>query len=453
MADLPLRIMQVSSSDLQGGAERVAWNLFRAYRSRGHDSKLVVGVKRTDDPDVLVMPNEAARGRWARTWRDLSKRLERDGNRTWMSRMAGIAAEPIRRFAISRGIEDFHFPGTARLLELTERPPDVLHLHNLHGAYFDLRVLPQLSHRVPVLLTLHDAWLLSGHCAHSFDCTRWRDGCGSCPDLTIYPAVERDATAHNWRRKRDIFRQSRLCVSAPSRWLINKAAESMLAPAIVDARTIPNGVDLNVFRPGDRGDARTRLGIPQSSWMLLTTGVGVRDSKWKDLRMLREAVTRASRLLPEANDMIVIALGDQGAVERLGRAELRFVPFRADAVEVTRFYRAADLYLHPARVDTFPSTVLESLACGTPVIATSVGGIPEQLDDGDGGFLVPSGDADAMATRVVQLLEDDGLRTAMQSRAALRARTRYSLESQVDAHLEWYGQMRRGSADKGPIER
>ena len=109
---------------------------------------------------------------------------------------------------------------------------------------------------MPTVLTLHDAWLLSGHCAHSFDCERWKTGCGECPDLTIEPAIRRDATADNWVRKRDIYARSRLYVATPSPWLMGRVEQSMLAPAVEQARVIPNGVDLSVFRPADKRSIR-----------------------------------------------------------------------------------------------------------------------------------------------------------------------------------------------------
>src|SRR5207249_2562667 len=135
-------------------------------------------------------------------------------------RIAGALADPAARIDYHLGREDFRFPGTRELLSLTPEPPDVFHAHNLHGGYFDLRLLPALSRRSPFVLTLHDAWLLSGHCAHSLDCERWLGGCGACPDLSLYPAVKRDATAQNWQQKRRIYADARLHVATPSRWLM-----------------------------------------------------------------------------------------------------------------------------------------------------------------------------------------------------------------------------------------
>src|SRR5204862_2786030 len=114
------------------------------------------------------------------------------------------------------------------------------------------------SHQVPLVLTLHDGWLLSGHCAHSLDCERWTIGCGHCPDLTLDPAIRRDATAYNWRRKHELFKNSRLYIATPSRWLMQKVERSMLATYVLGARIIPNGVDLPIFHPADQQAARAR---------------------------------------------------------------------------------------------------------------------------------------------------------------------------------------------------
>jgi glycosyltransferase involved in cell wall biosynthesis len=105
---------------------------------------------------------------------------------------------------------------------------------------------------------------------------------------------------------------------------------------------------------------------------------------------------------------------------------------------VARYYQAADVYVHAARADTFPNTVLEAQACGTPVVATAVGGIPEQVEDGRSGYLVSAGDAPALAERLTQLLSDTELRGRMGIQAAEAARRRFDLSRQADAYLDWY---------------
>jgi glycosyltransferase involved in cell wall biosynthesis len=439
-----LRIVQVNTVDVRGGAEQVAVNLLTAYRARGHASWLAVGEKHSDDPNIRLLPNDAMRGRWARFWQGVAGNLQpaTSASRvaTVLGRLAGALAEPDRRLAYYLGREDFDFPGTRRLLALAEERPHVVHAHNLHGGYFDLRQVPWLSHQVPLVLTLHDAWLLSGHCAHSFECDRWHTGCGHCPDLSIYPAVRRDATAYNWRRKRAIFARSRLFVATPSRWLMRRVEESILAPAIDESRVIPNGIDLSVFRPADRHAARAALGLPPDAPVLVATGIEAARSAWKDLRVLREAVRRLAEHWA-GPPIHLLVLGATAPNEQHVGAAIRFVPYRRDPREVATYLQAADVYVHAARADTYPLAVLEAMACGTPVVASAVGGIPEQVDDGRSGFLVPVGDAAALAACLQMVLSDESLRSRLGVRAAERAQRSFDFERQVDAYLDWYTEL------------
>lgn len=413
-----LRVLQVNSADSAGGAEKVGFDLHKAYLERGPEAWLVVGRKQTREASVLGMSNAAA-GR--QSW-PIARRLAR-----WVRTVR----------ADSRGHESFEHPATWRLLDMPPARPDVLHLHNLHGYYFDLRALPWLSGQVPTFLTMHDPWLLAGHCAHSFDCERWRTGCGQCPNLRIYPAIRTDATAHNWTVKRDIYRGSRVYLATPSRWLMDRVSASMLAPAVIEGRVIPNGVDLRHFHPADRAAARAAVGLPREAKVLLFAANGIRKNPWKDYRTMRAAVAALAER-NEGGELLFVALGETAPSERVGRAEIRFVPFQTDAARVVQYYQAADVYLHAAKVDTFPNVVLESLACGIPVVATAIGGIPEQIVDGRTGFLTPGGDWEAMAGSVERLLKDESLRAQMGAEAAADARARFSLDRQVDEYLGWY---------------
>lgn len=356
--------------------------------------------------------------------------------RYWLQTFAG----GIPAIEDELGWEDFAYPGSLRLLDLTPQRPDIVHLHNLHGYYFDLRFLPKLSQRVPVLATLHDAWLLSGHCAHSFDCERWVTGCGKCPYLKVYPALRRDGSAFNWRRKKSIYARSRLYVSTPSRWLMGKVERSILAPAIVESRVIPHGVEPSLFRPADRRQVRKALGISPTAPVLLFSANGIRQNIWKDYQTMRSAVAQVAETW-DGPEILFIALGEDSPTERIGKAEIRFVPYQKDRQSVASYYQAADIYLHGARADTFPNAVIEALACGTPVVATRVGGVPEQIEDEVNGFLTSMGDSAAMAGRITQLLRDDGLRNRVGQQAAEGARRAYDLNRQTDQYLSWYDEI------------
>jgi glycosyltransferase involved in cell wall biosynthesis len=410
-----MRILQVSTFDDGGGAEAIARQLLEGFRAAGQQSWLAVGTKLGSEPAVLPMAGaRPARGTfWRRGWWRLTGSTHR-----------------------SRGHEKFSYPGAWGLLDLPPQRPDIVQCHNLHRDYFDLRALPWLSRQVPFVLTLHDAWLLSGHCAHSFDCERWKTGCGQCPDLTIYPAISRDATARNWRLKRRIVRGCGLRLASPSQWLMEKARQSLLAAAIVEDRVIPNGVNLDVFRPGDQAEARARLGLAPAGSVLLFAAHGVRQNPWKDFALLREVVARVAERRRQPIEFI--ALGDDGPDEVIGAARIRFVPFERDPRRVAAYYRAADAYVHAARADTFPTVVLEATACGCPVVATAVGGIPEQIEDGVTGFLTPPGDAEAMARQVEGVLSAGELRARLGASASRRAVERYDARLQVRAYLAWF---------------
>ncbi len=291
----PLQILVFSDAETAGGAEKVANDLFRTYRQLGHRALLAVGAKSTSDPDVLEIPNESGRNLWARLWRSRCRRIRLSSNHATdtissRERLLATVAEPVRSIERAMGREDFCYPGASYLLKSSTDLPDVVHCHNLHGAwlpdygYFDLRILPWLSRRVPVFITLHDAWLLTGHCAHSFECQRWISGCGECPDLTIYPSVPRDATAFNWHRKRRIYNRSRFYVATPCQWLMDKVQRSILRQAAVETRVIPNGIDLSIFRPAERSAVRESLGLPQDCRILLFAAHGIRKEYLERLR-------------------------------------------------------------------------------------------------------------------------------------------------------------------------
>jgi glycosyltransferase involved in cell wall biosynthesis len=454
-----LRVLQVSTMDRGGGAERSAWNLYQTYKNRGHESWLAVGTKRTDDPDVLVISKLRPQSAWKRLSEKALRRLQTVENLPgiWrLQRWLRTWANPWLRIQMCFGIEDFNYPGTRQLLDLSHSRPDIVHCHNLHGGYFDLRMLSRLSNEVPVILNLRDAWLLSGHCAHSFDCERWKSGCGHCPDLSLYPAIERDASAYNWYRKKKIFGKSRVYVTAPSHWLMQKVEQSMLAPAIVKSRIIPNGTDLSIFCPGDRRKVRPALGIPDDAKTLLFTANGIRKNIWKDYETMKAAVTKVAQRMQDAN-LIFIALGEEGPPEKIGQAEVRFVPYQKDRRVVACYYQAADLYIHAARAEVCPLAIIEALGCGTPVVATGVGGIPEEVKglelpefsvwnsglnrygaEEATGVLVPGGDAKAMAEGIERLLTDNSLRSRLGENAALDATKRFDLEGQADKFLAWY---------------
>ncbi len=433
-----LGILQVSTYDCHGGAARDCWQLFQGFRRMGHDAWIMAGRKLSDDPYVLQLHPDGPAIETPFAQDDLCTAAQRE------QRHKDVAA----------GREDFCFPASRRMLERLPGRMDLVHCHNLHGGYFDLSWLPELSSRLPVLLTLHDAWLLAGNCAHSFACERWLAGCGQCPNISIYPGLQADGTAENIARKRDIYSASRLRVSTPCRWLMDKVERSVLAEGMVEGRVIPYGLDRTLFFPRDRREARSMLGLPREGRIFLFSADNIRGNLWKDFKTLREAV---GLYAAGGKEVLFLALGETAPEERLEQVTIRFVPFERESARVAAFFQAADIYLHAARADTFPQVVLEALACGTPVVGTAVGGIPEQVKGLAGlpgadagavwsreeatGALTPAGDPQAMARTLEALSDDPELLRQLAANAAHDAVRRFDIERELRDYRQWYGQI------------
>jgi glycosyltransferase involved in cell wall biosynthesis len=458
LSESPLYVLQVNRFDTLGGAARIVWTLHQAYRRRGVNSWIAVQRKFSDDPAVFPIPNDACRRPWARFWLALREKAPQGEGRI-AKRLRSVLlnlGRPQRFWDVWRGREDFGHPATWRLLDLPLERPDILHGHNLHGDYFDLRALPWLSQQIPVVLTLHDAWMLTGHCAYPFDCERWSSGCGHCPSLDSHPRVRRDATAYNWRRKQTIYAQSKLYVATPSQWLLDMVNNSILSPAIIEGRVIHNGMDLSIFQPANRLAARLALGLPLEEKILLFAAHNFRRSLQKDYPTLRAAVERLGEMW-HTSKVLCIALGDDAPVERSGSIEIRPVPYQDDLRTVARYYQAADLFVYATRADNLPNTVSEALACGRPVVASAVGGVPEQVKGLAGapgvmgrygltqatGLMVSSENAEQMTDAIAFLLTHDAERERIGKNAALDARERFDLERQAEIYLAWYDEILR----------
>jgi glycosyltransferase involved in cell wall biosynthesis len=241
---------------------------------------------------------------------------------------------------------------------------------------------------------------------------------------------------------------------------MRKVEASILAPAVREARIIPNGVDLSTFRPRDRRRARKEIGISQDCLVVLFAAWDIRANKWKDYATMRSAVAKIGQRLGGKN-VLFVALGEDFPTEKLGPARVMFVPYQDDPTAVVRYYSAADVYIHAARADTFPTAVLEAMACGLPVVATAVGGIPEQVrglrvesywsgawagtsgvgPDEATGILTPAGDVAALAEAMTMVLENESLRSRLGANGRERARRYFNIDRQISDYTKWYGEI------------
>ncbi len=412
--------MIVNTADEGGGAERMSMATLDGFEALGTETWLLVGQKRTDHPRVVPLY--------------LSPYLDYRRYDSWWQR---TALECRRRLDRRLGLEDFGHPYSHRILDLTGSPPDLVLCHNLHGGYFDLRALSALSRRVPVVLRMFDSWLLSGHCAISRGCARWQTGCGRCPDLRLPPAIQRDATRVNWRRKRRILRGARVFVSAETQWMLDRVQRSLVAPAVEGWNLIPGGVDLDTFSPGSRSAARRELGVDLGAHVLLFVANLGLDNPFKDVAMVREALGELARR-GHARRIELLAVGSEGPEERVGRdVVVRRVGYVRSPERLAMFYRAADVYVHAAIDETFGLSVAEALACGAPVVTASTGGVLEIVEHERTALVVPPGRPVELANAIARLLEAPSLGATMGAAAAAAVRERLDRRCMVARLHAW----------------
>lgn len=435
-----MRILHVSTYDAAGGAEAIADVLNRGLKRHGHTSEVIVGRFRNHWGGKAFRHHDYDRA-WPRlvakiTAPLLSARLRGVGLRALHRVLNGLLAKPYSLLDIMRGRENMDFPGTMGELQQLLPDFDLVHCHNLHGNYFDLRVMPWLTTRMPVVQTFHDAWLLSGHCAHSLGCQRWKVGCGSCPDLTIPPRIFADGTAYNWKRKSDIYARSKIYAVCPSKWMQGILRESLVNPSVQLSKVIYNGVDPTRFSPGDQAKSRKSLGTPPEKLVIGFTSTAIHDTHWKAGPAFREAlaILAASEI---RSQLLLSTVGGRksGFGELCGLATFEAGRLRPD--EMAEWYRSLDVFVHPARAETFGLVCAEAGACGIPVIATPAGGLPEVIKHGETGIL-SSLDPVRLAEHIRQILMNPRKRVELGERARYHISTRFTEERMLAEYEQLY---------------
>ena len=416
-----MRITVVNTHDLVGGAERCSYELARGLREHGDDVSLIVGRRFGDDSFVRQM-----------SYRWLDWRL-----RSFVYGRLGLTDTTIA----APLYECFRMPAL--------READVYNIHNMHGAYWNFWTVPLLARRAPVVLTLHDEWLLTGDCAYTYACERWRDHCGRCPQAREPDPDDRvciggrDATWVNLKLKRAMFRCApahRVVLVSPSRWLADRAGE---APHLArfERRVVPNGVDLELFRPREPAQARREAGLPAEAFLALTFAANLFDRR-KDLRRLLAAV-RSPRWPADARLVVAGRTTPELERELAGDPRIIAMSYVSGREDLARLLAAVDLVVVPSRAENLPYAALEAQACGTPVLGARVGGIPETLEDGVSGWLFEPGcepDALAEAIAAIRALPLER-REAARARARADAARRFGHLRFVEAYREIFAEL------------
>jgi putative colanic acid biosynthesis glycosyltransferase len=291
----------------------------------------------------------------------------------------------------------FSHLSTGRLLRfMDEFAPDIVHLHEPHAYFIDLAPFFEYirAHNIPLVYTFHCEFAYTGKCGVSNDCTRWKDGCGSCPELRKYPkTLMFDHTAAMWQEKKRLLSGLNMTICTPSKWLAERVKESFLGG--YDVHVIPNGIDTELFRPRPYEHLRARHGLGDEKIVLAVAPYLMDKSKGG-----RDVLRLAESMRDENIKFILIGVDDTSEkfpdnVIALGRTE--------NQQELAEYYSMADVFVMCSQMENLPTTCIEAVCCGTPVAGFDVGGTAE-IAPAPLGLYCSHGDIDALRENVRQLL-------------------------------------------------
>src|SRR3989304_4340451 len=369
--DQKLSIVHINTHDKAGGAAKVAWRLMEAQRAEGNDAKMLVGIKMSNSPYSHSFPIEIDRS--------------------------------IQAHCQQKGQLFYEYQGSHRLINnLLARTADILHMHNLHGGYFNPFSVSALSHLKPVIWSLHDMQSITGHCAHSFDCERWRIGCGECPYLKTEPAIRIDTSAQLIQDKKFIYENSYVWIACPSQWLKNKVERSILRNQPIEL--IHNGIDTKVFKPCDKKESRRKFGIPENVLVIGAVGHGgTIENQWKGGEYTRTAL---AAFMPKYPDCVFVNIG---ANSESHDPRILNIPHIDNESELAQAYSTLDIFLYTSIADNCPLVVLEALSGGIPIVTFDVGGIPELVRNGTDGCVSEYKNVREIVQSLEELATDAGL--------------------------------------------
>ncbi len=341
---------------------------------------------------------------------------------------ATAAAKDLMVSLGERGHELRYMPDRGGEAELREEiasfRPEILHFHCWYGSY-PFPLVAALAEEVPSVFTVHDTLVVNQYGLECWECFR-NAYCFGCPTLEPLRRFRPNYRMLDRWRKRRVGAKARVHLAYPSQWMKRRLARSEWAAK--PSSVIPYGIDTDRFAPG--AASRDRFGIGPAPTALFVGNMYSPHDHRKGLPDLLAAFEAVRRAVPDAQLLIA---GRITGVELPPFARLAGELARSDLPDL---YRSVDLLVCPSRGDNLPVAVLEALASGLPVVGTRIGGIPEEIGEGEGaaGVLVDLGDAAGLATGISDLLLDVQRCRSLGRIARERATSRFSRELCADRH-------------------
>ena len=419
-----MKILLINTDDSMGGAAIACLRLLAVLeRTDGIEINMLVQEKKRNHQKVKAIAN---------TW--LQKKMA--FTRFILERLY------FRFFEKNKQIR-FAFSPANTGIDITEHPlvqeADIIHLHWINFGFLSLHSLEKLFKlNKPIVWTLHDMWAFTGGCHHSGDCENYQIGCGKCI-LYLKKPAENDLSNQIWQRKNAIFKTefiNKTIIIGCSQWLANRAKKSSLLKDF-SVKTIPNPLDINLFKAQSKVEARQKLGLPTDKKLILFVAAKV-SVIWKGFTYYQESLEILKSQLSDGQKIELIVLGesDEETIQKL--------PFKAyalghisDVNEIISIYSAADVFVTSSIQENLPNTIMEAMACGTPAVGFDVGGIPEMIEHKQTGFLAKYKSVQSLAEGIHWVLFETN-HAGLSKIARQKVVDNYSEKVVVEQYLEIY---------------
>lgn len=325
---------------------------------------------------------------------------------------------------------------------IAEIQPDIIHLHNIHDHWLNYRILFNYLNtlNIPIVWTQHDCWSFTGGCAHFTlrGCYRWREGgCSQgCPmkqSMILRRLFEK--TKMHFDLKQSLFKTTKHLTLVPvSYWLENLERQSFMKNHRII--TIHNGIDVSIFRPTDSVEVRKKYGIGEGKYVIGVSSVWLPYKGWNDFMKLSEKT-------PEGMKVVMVGLKPE-QMEEASKNGILGIPRTENVTELAALYSGASLFCNLTYEDNYPTTNLEAMACGTPVLTYRTGGSPEAVTP-ETGWIIEQGKL-ALVVSVIdnwakKIEKDSNIEIEMRHKCRERAEKEFNKEDRFVEYMHLYEEL------------
>lgn len=356
-----MKVVIVNTFDIHGGAARAAYRLHKALISQGIDSQMLVMHKNSDDYSVV---------RW---YNKLEKAI--------IKFQLKFHKLPLKFYKnrVKMIFSPAWLPYSSIARRINKINPDIVHLHWIAGGMMRIEDIAKI--KAPVVWSLHDNWAFTGGCHIKWDCEKYKEVCGACPMLGS--RKENDLSTSVFKRKQKTFSKKNMTIVGLSKWIHECAKSSAL---LKNHRHInlPNPINTNLFKPFDKKVSREIWNLPKDKKLILFGGLGATGDPNKGFHQLSKALNMLDKKLDI--ELVVFGSSQPQNPPEFG-FKTHYLGNLHDDISLVTLYNAGDLTVVPSLQENLCNTIMESLACATPVVAFDVGGNSDMIDHKQNGYL------------------------------------------------------------------